>query len=290
MFQTISFIINHPLNKGNKLNALFQFLKWQFRSRLINKPYIHKFTENSKLLVKKGMTGATGNIYCGLHEFEDMSFLLHFLRPDDLFVDIGANIGSYSILASGEIGAKTISIEPIPATFESLKTNIYINEIKHLVEALNIGLGSASGTLKFTKSLDTVNHIATDQEDDTIDVKVDTLDNVLGDKSPSLLKIDVEGFETEVLKGAEKTLINPNLKAIIIELNGSGQRYGYDEQSIHNNLLNKGFSPYTYNPFTRQIVRIEQFGTHNTIYLSDLDFVQGRLRTAKEIHIFDKKF
>jgi len=45
----------------------------------------------SKFLVKTGETGLTGNIYTGLHEFPDMGFLLHFLRAEDLFVDIGAN-------------------------------------------------------------------------------------------------------------------------------------------------------------------------------------------------------
>jgi hypothetical protein len=47
----------------------------------------YQCTQNSKLLVWKGLTGATGNIYCGLHEFEDMAFLLHFLRPRDLSAD-----------------------------------------------------------------------------------------------------------------------------------------------------------------------------------------------------------
>ena len=45
-----------------------------------------------------GMTGATGNVYCGLHEFEDMALVLHALRPRDLFVDVGANVGSYTVL------------------------------------------------------------------------------------------------------------------------------------------------------------------------------------------------
>lgn len=54
------------------------------------------------------MTGATGNIYVGLHEFEDMAFLLHVLRRTDLFVDVGANIGSYTILAGGAAGAKLL--------------------------------------------------------------------------------------------------------------------------------------------------------------------------------------
>ena len=45
-------------------------------------------------MARKGMTGASGNIYFGLHEFEEMGFLLHFLREEDLFIDIGAYIGS----------------------------------------------------------------------------------------------------------------------------------------------------------------------------------------------------
>ena len=46
------------------------------------------------------MTGATGNIYCGLHEFIELTFLLHLLRPNDLSLNIGANVGSYIILAA----------------------------------------------------------------------------------------------------------------------------------------------------------------------------------------------
>ena len=51
---------------------------------------IFDWIEGSKLAARNGMTGATGNIYCGLHEFVDMAFLLHLLRPSDLFVDVGA--------------------------------------------------------------------------------------------------------------------------------------------------------------------------------------------------------
>jgi hypothetical protein len=43
------------------------------------------------------MTGATGNVYYGLHEFQDMAFVTHYLREGYLFADIGANIGSYSV-------------------------------------------------------------------------------------------------------------------------------------------------------------------------------------------------
>src|ERR1700761_268360 len=100
IFSLLRFIYSHPLNRNNKLKSIFRFLKWQINIRLNPYPIIYTYTEKAKLIVKKGMTGATGNMYCGLHEYNEMAFLLHLLREDDLFIDIGANIGSYTVLAS----------------------------------------------------------------------------------------------------------------------------------------------------------------------------------------------
>lgn len=112
------------------------------------------FIEDSKLIVKNGMAGATGNLYAGLHDFEDMAFLLHLLRAEDLFGDIGANIGAYTILASGVVKAKSITVEPIPHTFNHLKHNIQINDLERLVTAYNKGVGALEGNLRFTKNFD----------------------------------------------------------------------------------------------------------------------------------------
>ena len=217
-----------------------------------------------------------------------MAFLLHFLRPSDLFIDIGANVGSYTILASSEINAKTIAIEPVPSTFENLIDNISINKMQEKVKALNIGLGSKNGKLHFTKSLDTVNHVVTenDSDSDTIEVNVSTLDSILlTEITPILLKIDVEGFETEVLNGAESTLANNDLKAIIIELNGLGRSYGYDEVKVHEKLIEFGFKPFNYSPKLKQLTERESFGTHNTIYLRDKKFVEDRIETSRQVKI-----
>jgi hypothetical protein len=100
---TLRFIVQHPLSSKRPAAARLRYIRWQIESRL--RPEV-EFTwiEGSKLVVRNGMTGATGNIHCGLHEFADMVFLLHLLRPGDLFVDVGANIGSYSVLASAVCG------------------------------------------------------------------------------------------------------------------------------------------------------------------------------------------
>lgn len=289
MYKILKSIYTHPFNSNNKFGSIIRFIKWQINCKLNPYPIIYQFTENSKLVMWKGLTGATGNLYCGLLEFDDMGFLLHFLRDKDLFIDIGANVGAYTILASGEVGASTIAIEPIPSTFKNLIENININQIQEKVKALNIGLGSKKDILRFTQSMDTVNHVATENESDTINIEVQKLDTIILQKKPLLIKIDVEGFETDVLEGSEEALKSEDLKAIIIELNGSGKRYGYDENLIHINLLNHGFKPYKYNPKTRKLLQIEQFGNHNTIYIKDFEFVMNRIKTSRKMSIGGRK-
>ncbi len=287
IFNLIKSLITHPLNSSNKLKALLRFVRWQISVRINQFSVVYPFTENSKLLIKKGMTGATGNLYCGLHEFYDMGFLLHLLRKDDVFIDVGANIGSYTILASAEIGAKTISIEPVPSTFCYLRDNIALNNIGNLTEAHNIGLAGNNGSIKFTGTLDTVNHVATNDDKDVIEVKIDTLDGIVKMRNPCLIKIDVEGYESEVLKGACDTLMNPSLKALIVELNGSGKRYGYDDNDVHKKLITNGFSPFEYDPLLRTLSPIKTFGSQNTIYIRDIDFVTQRVSEARKIKIND---
>ena len=287
----ISDLTSHQLNRENKVAAVWRFLKWQIRLRITANPLVHSFTEKSKLIINKGMPAATGNLYCGLHEYYDMSFLLHFLRPEDLFVDIGANIGSYTVLASAHIGAASVSVEPVPSTFTHLIQNININQITGKVTPLNIALGSQKGDINFTASYDAANHVATSDEQNVIKVPVETLDAVLQNQNtPALLKIDVEGFETEVIKGALKTLENDKLKAVIIELNGSGWRYGYNEQDIHNTFLSMGFSPYVYNPKKRSLSTKEKLGASNTIYIRDLNFVKNRVETAPPVTVLGVTF
>ncbi|MBS1528942.1 MAG: FkbM family methyltransferase, partial [Bacteroidetes bacterium] len=248
---------------------------------------IKPFIKPVRFYARKGLTGITGNIYAGLHEFNDMAFLLLFLRPDDLFYDIGSNVGSYTLLASGVCGAKSITLEPVRSTFDILQKNIELNGLQEKVALINAGAGSAGGEIAFTAGSDTTNHVIADGEqvnEEIVHIPLVAVDS-LQPGNPALIKIDVEGYETEVLKGMAATLENPSLQAIIIELNGSGERYGYDESKIHELLLSKKFKPYTYSPFDRTLAELPELGNFNTIYCRDLQAVKRRLREAKKIKV-----
>jgi len=284
-FSVLRAITHHPLNRKNKLKAIMRFLKWQVTSRLNPRPLVYQFTEKSKLMVQRGITGATGNYYCGLMEFDDMSFVLHFLRSGDQFVDIGANIGSYTVLASAHLGAHTIAFEPLPATFGYLKDNIAVNQIENKVTMFNLALGSQKGEIDFTSTAGAANHVARAEDKNIIKVPVETLDSMMtGKKTPLLIKIDVEGFETEVIAGGMETIHNPAVKAIVIELRGHGARYGYDEQKLNDKLVAASFKPYHYDGFKRKLSLLDSyFGAENTIYIRDIDFVNERVASAPKI-------
>ena len=291
LFKTLYFIYSHPLNQKHRLKAIIRFLRWQIGTRLIPYSIVVPFAQQSKLLMYRGLKGATQNMYCGLQEFEDMAFLLHFLRDDDQFVDVGANVGSYTILAANEVGAKTIAIEPIPASFEHLCSNIALNEVLDYVQPLNIGLGSKREVLHFTQHLDTTNHVSQNQTENTVAVEVRVFDEIVEMAQNTLVKIDVEGFETEVLKGMSSSLQSPQLQAIIIELNGAGKKYGYDDAAIHQQLLDIGFQAYHYFPFERKLqLRTDFSDEMNTIYLKDRSFATQRVQTAKKVQIHDQAF
>lgn len=287
--QILSFIFNHPLARKHKIKAFSKFLFWQLKCRISNKLYKINFIDGVAFYVTRGLNGITGNIYVGLHEFEDMGFLLHFLRKDDVFFDVGANVGAYTLLASGVKKAKSIAFEPSKNTNQLLRSNIALNNLQQLVNCLEVGIGAKEKTLWFTENEDTTNHVLNEPEKNSNKIEIVPLDNFYPNFTPTLIKIDVEGFEAEVLSGSQNILKSNELKAVIIELNGSGLRYGYEDKDIHETLLKAGFLPYVYNPFNRIFKLLKTYGAYNTLYLRDIAFVNNRINTAFPFHIFNER-
>ena len=275
-------LITHPLNKRAKIKALCNFIYWQLRLRFAY-PYelIVPFTKNSKFIVKKGRSGLTGNLYCGLHEFEDMMFLLHFLRTEDLFFDIGSNAGSYSILSNTHVGAKTTSFEPLPNTVELLKNNKAINGDSASWNIEMLALGDNNDCLWFTSDRDTMNQIVSASYlGNKIQVNVVSLDWYCEKHQlvPNLIKVDAEGFDENVVRGGQLTLLDNRVKALIIES---------DTEVVKNILLKSGFEPYIYEPFSRTLTKGFSIGC-NQLYIKDPEFINNRIKTAEKVVIKDK--
>lgn len=294
LLNTIKFITDHPLNRENKLRSIIRFAKWQVGSQLSPGAVVYDWVNGSRFLVKTGEAGLTGNIYTGLHEFADMGFLLHFLRPEDLFIDVGANVGSYTILACSAIGARGIAFEPVPSTYKRLADNMRLNHLDEKVRYINKGISDQQGIIAFTSDSDVTNHALAsgEQSDNKVIVEVTLLDTALAGEDPSLIKIDVEGYETPVLAGAQRILENSALKAVIMELNGSGRRYGFDESKILELMLSHGFQTYSYNPLTRKLINLKgkNSDSGNTLFVRNKSVVEDRLSVASKVTINGQSF
>lgn len=288
--RTFGFIHRHPLAKRHLLRAYFRFFLWQIRSRLTANLIVLPFISGTKILARRKLVGMTGNIYAGLSDFNDMAFLLHFLLPGDVFFDVGANVGVYTILASGVCGAHTLSFEPAEEAYKILDKNIRLNQLQKKVKTVAAAVAAQTGELNITSGEDATNHIAL-QSPQSLVVKVEStcLDNY-ADENPILLKIDVEGYENEVLKGASKLLQDQQLKAIIIELIGSGNYYGFDETIIHQLLKDHGFLAFEYDAFQRNLTQTETMPPgNNYLYVRNVDFVKKRIQSARPFHVFNEK-
>ena len=283
-FSLLKFVFAHPLNAHGRFSALVRVLRWQVVSRIAPGPVALPFVDDTFLWCKRGMTGATGNYYCGLHEPDEMAFVAHFLRPDDLFLDIGANVGSYTLLASSS-GAKVVAVEPVPSTFNHLQMNVLLNRFQSTVRLMNIGLADSVGELRFTNSLDTMNHVLADGElGPYVSVAVDTVDNVVGASVPTVIKIDVEGYETAVLAGATATLCNRNLQVVICETNGSGSRFGKSNEDINDILLRCGFLACSYDAASRAISPEISSGL-NTIFIRNVAGASLRTKESRQLRL-----
>ena len=238
--------------------------------------------ENTRLAARRSMVGATGNIYAGLHEFEDMMLLLHFLRADDLFLDIGANIGSFSVLASGVCAARSFAFEPDPLTVSFLERNLVVNGIQNLVEVNQCALGEKNGKVTFSVGRDSMNHIVAANQDSNVQiVKMVRLDDAVGDNQPAFIKMDVEGYEEQVILGALATLKQPSLRLIELETTSP---------LIQQTLAGCGFELGYYDPFKRKLIRKNERSTsRNSLYIRDWDFVTRRISSAREFRILGER-
>lgn len=288
--RTFNFISSHPLTRKHVFRSIGRIIYWQLQTILKPDSEIEKtFIKPVKFYARKRRAGVTGNIYTGLHEFNEMGFVLHFLRENDVFFDLGANVGVYTLLASGICKAKSVALEPVPSTFQLLSRNIELNNLQYKVTLINAAAGDETGTLIFSSAQDTTNHVIRHNETEinTIEVNVIKIDSLMH-YSPVLIKIDVEGFESRVLIGAENILKNIALKAIIIELSNTVE-YGFNDTYTHHILTLNGFSPFSYDPFIRKLSPVSELLSDNIIYCRDINFARSRVKNADAIKIMGER-
>jgi len=163
-------------------------------------------------------------VYLNLFSLELRRAVLPLLRPDDLFVDVGANFGFWALPAARR-GCRVIAVEPVPGTRALLAANAAANELAARVEIVAQALSDSDELLTIAvpggESGQASAHPDRGVDAATFSVPATTLDALLGDRSVRFLKIDVEGHEPAVLRGAGRALAGGQIEYVLIELAGA---------------------------------------------------------------------
>ncbi len=152
--------------------------------------------------------------------------LQNAVHPGDVVWDVGANVGDYTELFSGWVGPKghVVAFEPNPEPLAEIERRIPGCAWLSLV---NVALGSSERTCSFIvqNGYSRSAHLQFESQIDASDMSVITVQVSTGDavcarmgQTPNVIKIDVEGFEDDVLNGLERTLSSPLLRAVLLEV------------------------------------------------------------------------
>ncbi len=236
------------LDGTSAAGVLSRLWGWQLWRRVTGRPVIVRCADGSRLYAPAWSRMAGLVAAAGLTEPDDARFALDFLRQGDLFVDVGANIGFYSVLAARR-GARVKAFEPTPDARAVCQGNARLNGVEGAVSVREAACGSVSGTAGFTIGLDIQNHLAPD-DPSAVAIEMTTLDQEITDAVTGqlMLKVDAEGHDAEVLAGAGE-LISRYRPVILVEVWDGGR-------SIRNVLSGHAYRSYKYDPRHRRLFEV----------------------------------
>jgi FkbM family methyltransferase len=174
--------------------------------------------------------GASADYARGTNELPVQVALFDLLAPGDVFLDIGANVGFFSLLAARAVRpvGQVYAAEPVPANAEQIRRGARRNRLR--IDVLELAITDRAETTTLQLAIHpggaaVASAAAPPDPAGTIDVETDTVDRLVSSgriRVPSVVKIDVEGAETEVLRGMAATLAS-HRPAVICEIDGADQ-------------------------------------------------------------------
>jgi FkbM family methyltransferase len=209
---------------------------YQAQGRLLHRRAVVRLGERSRLLVDLHRTSAAMVLYANPPDMPEMLAWRQELRDGGLFVDVGANVGTYTIWAA-ELGAEVIALEPAADTFALLCENIALNGYE--VSAVRAAAGDHCGTARFTAGRDAANRL---DPRGPVEARLVTVDSLIGDRRVTGMKIDVEGFEIDVLRGCARALADRRIGLIQLEWNEASRfAVGADRRPVARLLAGYGY-------------------------------------------------
>ncbi len=157
-------------------------------------------------------------------EFEATELMRQYIQPDDVILELGANIGYYVLLESQILSENgcIYAVEPSAENVALLKRNVELNQVRH-IDIDHMAMSDTKGTAKlYTGDACNLHSLVNESGDSTanfVEVPTDTVDGYLAGKKPiTFLRMDIEGYEAVIIDGMQETLASPVLKRMFIEI------------------------------------------------------------------------
>jgi FkbM family methyltransferase len=232
----LRYVWGHPANVGRRRQAVLHAISYQVQARLLHRRVLARLGERSRLFVDLHRTSASKALYANPPDMPEMLAWRRVLRNGGLFIDVGANVGTYTIWAA-ELGAEVIALEPAAETFALLSENIKLNGYE--VTTVQAAAGDHCGTVRFTTNRDSVNCV---DQAGPAEVRLVTIDSLIGDTYVAGMKVDVEGFEIHVLRGCLRALSEHRIGLIQLEWNEASRiAVGADRCAVADLLTEHGY-------------------------------------------------
>jgi len=244
---------NHPSNKNHRIKALLKAINWQIRKRTWyskNEIIFHGLI----LQCPPNNHSASRAVYFSDYpDYWEMKFIQHYLRPGDHFVDVGANIGLYTLLALSCVGTtgQTHSFEPDPNIAEILKGTLSRNNIDN-GSVHQVAVGESPGeTVLTNEGDDCTNHIDPNiVSKNQTNIDIVCLQDYLPEYKYVMLKLDIEGYEPFAIRGIHKWMQKGTPPVLQIEIAGYSERYGIKSDAFIRELQALGYFIAVYSPTT----------------------------------------
>ena len=169
-------------------------------------------------------------------------------------------------------------------SYSQIKENyVEINNLDN-IQCLNIGAGDENGSFYMTNDRGPENHLITDNKTYRSNIKVEVrkVDDIAFESKPTFIKIDTEGYEYQVIKGAVNTLESSEMIGLLVEINGNNERFNGSNYEILNILKKLGYMPYHFDYNQNDLNKIEQVNTKgNTLFIKNYDLALKKIKSYK---------
>ncbi|MBK1656444.1 FkbM family methyltransferase [Allochromatium vinosum] len=250
-FALVSFLEKYDLPGAWRVRNWFEAQRYNHSS---NDLVICTTEHHFKMILKPfDDNGVEKSIFqTGTYERGTLAVIQSILKTGDRFVDVGANVGLMTIVAAKEVGpaGRVDAFEPVSEIRELLLQSIMMNNIQN-IHVHDYALGSVPAKMKIYKhpevnrgsaSIAWVNANVMGTE-----IRIDTLDHTLSrmsEKAVSMIKIDVEGWELEVLKGGTDTLKKDPQPVVCIEFSRTHPLHGGTHEEMFRLMQSSGYAGY----------------------------------------------